>query len=61
MSEANVSSKIRDFLNIDSLHHAISVKWMSLNGNKYISGKTLIITDSNEGLPIFGFLSNMYQ
>ena len=33
---------------------------MSLNGNKYISGKTLIITDSNDGLPIFGLISNIY-
>ena len=59
-SEAYVGSKIRDFLNIDSFHHVISVKWMSLNGNKYISGKTLIITDSNDGLPIFGLISNIY-
>lgn len=35
-----VSSKIRDFLNIDNFQDIISVKWISLNGNKYISKKT---------------------
>lgn len=57
---AYISSKIREFLNIGSFHHVISVKWISLNGNKYVSGKTLIITDSNDGLPVFGLINNFY-
>ena len=54
-----VNSKIRDFLNIDHFQHIISVKWITLNGIKYISNKTLI-TDSKDGLPIFGLINNIF-
>ena len=55
-----VNSKIRDFLNIDHFQHIISAKWITLNGNKYISNKTLIITDSKDGLPIFALINNIF-
>ena len=35
--------KIREFLGIDGIKHAVKVKWISLNGNKYISERSLII------------------
>lgn len=31
-----ITAKIRDFLGIDSIQHAVTVKWLILNGNKYI-------------------------
>ncbi|XP_034057976.1 uncharacterized protein LOC117536966 isoform X2 [Gymnodraco acuticeps] len=55
-----ITAKIRDFLGIDGIQHAISVKWLILNGNKYISGKSLIITNANDTVPIFGLIKNIY-
>lgn len=55
-----VESKIREFLNIVDVQHVISVKWVMLNGNTYTTGKSLIITDTDNGLPIFGLINNIF-
>lgn len=51
-----IKAKVRDFLGIDAIQYLISVKWLILNGNKYINGKSLIITDVNGTLPVFGLI-----
>lgn len=43
-----VEAKLRDFLCIDVIKSAISVKWIILDGNKYTSGKSMIIVDVDE-------------
>lgn len=55
-----IRAKIRDFLGIDGIQHAVSVKWLILNGNKYISERSLIITNANETEPVFGLVKKMY-
>lgn len=53
-----ITAKIRDFLGIDGIRHA--VKWLILNGNKYICERSLIITNANETVPVFGLKKNIY-
>ena len=55
-----VSSKIRDFLNIDNFNHIITTNWISLYGNKYISKKTCIVTSSYDGLIVFGLINTIF-
>lgn len=43
-----------------ALEHAVTVKWLTLNGNKYICEKSLIITSENETVPVFGLIKNIY-
>lgn len=38
----------------------VSVKWYILNGNKYISGKSMIIADVNDTLPVFGLIRDIF-
>lgn len=52
--------KIREFLGIDGIKHAVKVKWLSLNGNKYISERSLIIVSATETLPVFALIKNIY-
>ena len=40
--------------------HAVKVKWLSLNGNKYISERSLIIVSATETLPVFALIKNIY-
>ncbi|KAG7456398.1 hypothetical protein JOB18_008800 [Solea senegalensis] len=55
-----IQKKIRDFLGIDGIQHVVSVKWLILNGNKYISQRSLIITNANETEPVFGLVKKIY-
>lgn len=42
-------------------NNTVSVKWINLNGNKYIQEKTLLVTAVNSNdLPEFGLVSNIY-
>ncbi|KAK0141790.1 hypothetical protein N1851_020546 [Merluccius polli] len=55
-----VNTKLRDFWGIYGIQHTVKVKWLILNGNKYISDRSLIITNTNETVPVFGFIKNIY-
>lgn len=55
-----VNSKLRDFLNIAQFQHIVSPRWVTLNGNKYVSQKTLVITDTVHGLPVFGLITRIF-
>lgn len=55
-----IIAKIQDFLGIDGVQHAVKVNWLILNGNKYISERSLIITNANETIPVFGLIKNIY-
>ncbi|XP_062863880.1 uncharacterized protein LOC134325564 [Trichomycterus rosablanca] len=55
-----VKAKFRDFFNMDISQSVVSVKWLILNGNKYISGKSLIIADVNDTLPVFGLVKDIF-
>lgn len=55
-----ITAKIRDFLGIDGIQHAVAVKWLILNGNKYIREKSLIIISTNGKVPVFGLIKNIY-
>ncbi|KAM7380069.1 hypothetical protein PAMP_003389 [Pampus punctatissimus] len=55
-----VNTKMRDFLGINGIQHTVKVKWLILNGNKYICDRSLIITNTNETVPVFGFIKNIY-
>lgn len=39
-----IKGKVRDFWGIDGIQHAVRIKWLNLNENKYISERSLIIT-----------------
>lgn len=55
-----ITAKIRDFWGIAGIQHAFTVKWLILNSNKYISERSLIITNANETVPVFGLTKNIY-
>ena len=56
-----LKEKARVFLGRDDIQHAVSVKWIILNGNKYICDKTLIVTTvSANNLPEFGLVRKIY-
>nr|XP_040046980.1 uncharacterized protein LOC120827889 [Gasterosteus aculeatus aculeatus] len=56
-----LKEKTRAFLGTDDIDNAVSVKWINLNGNKYIREKTLLVTAVNSNdLPEFGLVSNIY-
>lgn len=56
-----LKEKTRAFLGTDDIGNAVSVKWINLNGNKYIREKTLLVTAVNSNdLPEFGLVSNIY-
>lgn len=38
----------------------VSVKWYVLNGNKYISGKSMIIVDVDGVFPVFGLIRDIF-
>lgn len=52
----NITAKIREFSGVDGTQHAVTVKWLILNGSKYICEKSLIITNANETVPVFGLI-----
>lgn len=54
-----VKAKLRDFLCIDVIKSAVSVKWIILDGNKYTSGKSMIIVDVDDTSPVFGLIKDI--
>ncbi|XP_051797996.1 uncharacterized protein LOC110970637 [Acanthochromis polyacanthus] len=52
--------KVRAFFGNYQISHAVSVKWLNLNNNKYISGKTLIANAVSHNLPEFGLVQNIF-
>lgn len=55
-----IKAKIKYFLGIDCIRHAVSVKWLIFNSNKYVSERSLIITSANGNVPVFGLIKNIY-
>ena len=56
-----LKEKVRNFLGNDEVKHAVSVKWIILNGNKYMQEKSLIVSAVNcNDLPEFGLVRNIY-
>ena len=50
-----------DFLGFNEIHHAASVKWLVINGNKYITEKSMILAKVlNGNMPEFGLVKNIY-
>ena len=54
-----IKAKFRDFLGMDITGSIVSVKWIILNGNKYISGKSMIVSDVEDTLPVFGLVKDI--
>lgn len=54
-----ITTKMSDFWGICGIKHAVKVKWLILNGNKFISDRSLIITKTNETVPVFGLIKNI--
>lgn len=42
------------------MQSVVSVKWYILNGNKYISGKSMIIVDVDGAFPVFGLIKDIF-
>ncbi|KAL4008313.1 hypothetical protein ACER0C_002165 [Sarotherodon galilaeus] len=56
-----LKEKMRAFLGNDEVNHAVTVKWLNLNGNKYIRDRSLIVCAvGSSDLPIFGLVKNIY-
>lgn len=56
-----LQGKLRDFLGYDEVNHAVSVKWLMINGNKYITQKSMILAKVvNGNMPEFGLVKNIY-
>ena len=55
-----ITEKTRDFWGINGIQHAVTVKWLILIGNKYIREQSLMITNANETVPVFGLIKNIY-
>lgn len=53
--------KLRDFLGFSEVHHAVSVKWLVINGNKYATQKSMIFAKvQNDHMPEFGLVKNIF-
>lgn len=55
-----VKRKVKDFLGVEVMQSVVSVKWYILNGNKYISGKSMIIVDVDDAFPVFGLIKDIF-
>ncbi|KAL3970579.1 LETM1 and EF-hand domain-containing protein 1, mitochondrial [Sarotherodon galilaeus] len=55
-----VRKKIKEFFGIDVMQSVVSVKWYVLNGNKYITGKSMIIADVDGTFPVFGLIKDIF-
>lgn len=56
-----LQGKLRDFLGYDEVNHAVSVKWLVINGSKYITQKSMILVKVvNSNMPEFGLIKNIY-
>ena len=55
-----LKDKMKAFFGNYKVNHAVSVRWISLNGNKYIQDKSLVISSINSSnLPEFGLVRNI--
>ena len=53
--------KLRDFLGYDEINNAVSVKWLVIYGNKYITQKSMILAKVvNDNMPEFGLVKNIF-
>ncbi|XP_034078395.1 uncharacterized protein LOC117550156 isoform X1 [Gymnodraco acuticeps] len=53
--------KLRDFLGFSEINHAVSVKWLVINGNKYITEKSLILANVlNGNTPEFRLVKSIF-
>lgn len=53
--------KLRDFRGFNEVNHAVSVKWLVINGNKYITQKSMILAKVlNGNMPEFGLVKNIF-
>ncbi len=55
-----VKRKVKDFLGTEVMKSVVSVKWYILNGNKYITGKSMIIAGVDDTLPVFGLIKDIF-
>ncbi|XP_049331198.1 uncharacterized protein LOC125799173 [Astyanax mexicanus] len=55
-----VQGKLKDFLGVEKVHHIVSVKWLELNGNKFVCQKSVIIINEVEGSPVFGLIKDIF-
>lgn len=56
-----LQEKCKSFIGVEGIEHAVSVKWLILNGNKYVHNNSLIITRVTEdGMPVFGLVQNIF-
>ncbi len=56
-----LKGKVKDYFGVHQVNHAVSVKWITLNGNKYICEKTLLVCMANSSsLPEFGLVRIIY-
>lgn len=55
-----VKRKVKDFLGIEVMQSVVSVKWYILNGNKYISAKSMIIVDVDGAFPVFRLIKDIF-
>lgn len=56
-----LQGKLRDFLGYVEVNHAVSVKWLMINGNKYTTQKSIILVKVvNGNMPEFGLVKNTY-
>lgn len=44
---------------MDITESVILVKWLIINGNKYIGGKSMIVSDVEDTLPAFGLVKDI--
>ncbi|KAG7220238.1 hypothetical protein INR49_018358 [Caranx melampygus] len=56
----HVTTKVRSVSGIDSIRQVEAVEWIHLNGNKYISGESMVITNTKGDAPVFGLIENIY-
>lgn len=53
--------KLRDFLGFSEVNHAVSVKWLVIHGNKYVTQKSMIFAKvQNDHMPEFGLVKNIF-
>ena len=56
-----LTGKLKDFLGVIEVKNAVSVYWLVINGNKYITEKSMILAKVlNDNMPEFGLVKNIY-
>lgn len=51
-----ITEKMRGFLGVCGIQHGVKVKWLILNGNKYLCERSVIITNTSDTVPVFGLI-----